>query len=362
MYKRFALVILIILCLTVVLFTNIPHINALANKIQLIKSAQSGGTSLTTTYNNTVNHGDLLVDVGICEHDNLDNAVTSVSDTLNNIWTPVNSTYPNGQATNNPAVARVVIFTALTVLSGSDTVTLHCTNTMTTIWNFIYEFNGVGSINGTSSQFQTGTGTGTMQTGHGATFSGNTILIAGIFGASVSNVNWTPGTGYTGYTGSCCETVTQYALSGVTSPTQFPSSTSGNGQWNIAGVAIEYTPQSNTIITVTSYTYVTVTVTPNLSKCTDTNSCTTNQFSQFMIVLLPSLIIIALLEYFPYKMGVKDERVYVLIFMCAVSAVGFLSALGGFGQNGIPWYIPIFSDIVGFMLIIAFKGNNGGSF
>lgn len=112
--------------------------------------------------------------------------------------------------------------------------------------------------------------------------------------------------------------------------------------------------------TFTQVTYTTVTVTPALSKCTNTNSCTTNQFSQFMVVLLPTLIILALMEYFPYKMGIKDERVYIFIFMLVISAVGFLSSLGGFGQNGIPWYIPIFSDIVGFMLIITKRNGNGG--
>lgn len=122
-----------------------------------------------------------------------------------------------------------------------------------------------------------------------------------------------------------------------------------------------YTTQPQPLTqTKTSVIFTTVIITPTLSKCTNTNSCTTNQFSQFMVILLPSIIFLAIGEYFTFKLGVKDERVYILVFMFVISAVGFLSALGGFGNNGIPWYIPIFSDIVGFMLILTFKGNSGG--
>ena len=121
-----------------------------------------------------------------------------------------------------------------------------------------------------------------------------------------------------------------------------------------------YTTQPSTVTTVTGVIYSTVIVSPALSKCTNTNSCVTNQFSSFLTILLPSIIITALMLYFPYKMGIKDERVYIFIFMMIISGIGFLSAGGAFGNNGIPWYIPIFTDIVGFMLIISFRNNNSG--
>lgn len=121
-----------------------------------------------------------------------------------------------------------------------------------------------------------------------------------------------------------------------------------------------YTTQPSTVTTVTGVIYSTVIVSPALSKCTNTNSCVTNQFSSFLTILLPSIIITALMLYFPYKMGIKDERVYIFIFMMIISGIGFLSAGGAFGNNGIPWYIPIFVDIIGFMLIISFRNNNSG--
>lgn len=189
-------------------------------------------------------------------------------------------------------------------------------------------------------------------------------------GASVlsNGLNFTPnptdGAGnckIAGVSQSFCQ---EYTTNGAASPTNYPmvcATCSSSNVVTLIGVGAIF-GVSHTVAnpTVTSTTFVTQTIQPSIAKCTDTNSCVTNQFSQFLILLLPSLIIIALFEFITYKIGIKDERVYVLVFMFAISAIGFLSALGAFGTNGIPFYIPIFCDIVGFMLILTFKRNSSG--
>jgi len=218
---------------------------------------------------------------------------------------------------------------------------------------------------------------GTLTTSTTNTFNSATdIAVGGWIGRGTSlfsnGINFTPnptdGLGNCKIVGTGTIGCQEYTTNGATSPTNYPmvcaSCSSSNvvaafGIGAIFGTAPATSTTSALTTTVTRTLYSTHLVAPSLSKCTDTNSCVTNQSSQFLTVLLPSIIIIALLEYFPYKMGIKDERVYVFIFMMIISGIGFLSSLGGFGNNGLPWYIPIFCDIVGFMLILSFKGNNG---
>lgn len=106
-------------------------------------------------------------------------------------------------------------------------------------------------------------------------------------------------------------------------------------------------------VTKTAVIYSTTTINPGLSDPKNAGDAMTNQMSEFLIILLPSLIIIALMIYIPFKMGVRDEKVYVLLFMFAVSGLGFLSAVGAFGQNGIPWYIAVFVDIIGLVILFG---------
>jgi len=109
------------------------------------------------------------------------------------------------------------------------------------------------------------------------------------------------------------------------------------------------------ITTITYIVYQTTTINPNLNPCTNATTCSSNQGASFINVLIPALIIIGLFLYIPLQMGVRNDRVLVFCFMMGTTVVGFLSAIGGLGSAGIPWYIVIFTDIIGLLVILGMR-------
>ena len=121
-------------------------------------------------------------------------------------------------------------------------------------------------------------------------------------------------------------------------------------------INLDYTSQ-NSIQTQTQIVmiYQTETIQPNLTSCKNTTACANNQLSGFVALLLPTLVLMAVGCYALLQMGVKDERVYIFMLMMAITGSAFLSSAGGFSIYAIPWYIAIFIDIIGFLLIMVHK-------
>lgn len=124
-----------------------------------------------------------------------------------------------------------------------------------------------------------------------------------------------------------------------------------------------YSGVSGTSQTVTVVVFQTVVINPPASSCTNSADCGANQLGIYIGLGVPSLIIMAVFIYIPYRLDIKDERIYIFMLMLAMTFIGFISNIGAFGNFGIVWYIVIFIDILGVLFIIqATRQHRDGSF
>jgi hypothetical protein len=300
---------------------------------------------LTTQANDVI-----IVEVEIASSSASVVSVTSVTDGGDTFTQQISKTVLAPADFSNPFPAKVEIWSALHASGVSVTITILLSGG-TVAYNLQSE--SVSNISPTVVATATGSCVadpgicGTVTTSSSNKFSnGNSFAVAATGGWGMSTPS--QGTGFIPIPNPCVQFCSEYSAS-ITSPTNYPMSCASCGATNFVAVALAgaifslVPPGASTVF---STIFVTTTVSNGMNPCTETNSCTTNQFSSFMIILLPSIIMIALAEYATYKVGAKDERIY--------------SSTGAFGQWGIPWYIPVFCDIIGFMLIATFKGNSGG--
>lgn len=117
-----------------------------------------------------------------------------------------------------------------------------------------------------------------------------------------------------------------------------------------------YLIQTKTI-TQTVTVHITSTVLPQLSQCKDSATCGDNQLAAYLSSMIFTVILIAVGVIVLVDLNVHDDRAYVFIVMCMVSISAFIGASGELGANAIPWYVALFVDMIGLVIIGASHGN-----
>lgn len=169
----------------------------------------------------------------------------SVSDSLHSTYSQSTS------VTDSGTLATVSIFAATASSSGSDTITVtDSSGNVPDIVASVFEVSGV-----TTGSAQTATGSnyyypnsfsGGISTSSSVSFSTGAFLLAFV---TSNDLGGSAGAGFSYYQFGNSNTFSEYASSGVTSPTNFPASlTSALYTWDEAGIALPSTPSTTTSV------------------------------------------------------------------------------------------------------------------
>ncbi|MDG6906301.1 MAG: hypothetical protein JRN20_11005 [Nitrososphaerota archaeon] len=214
-------------------------------------------TNLSLSLATSVAQGDVVV-VGI---DSSASPVTGVSDSLGTSYVQAISS----QNTGNVAV----IFDGTLATSGVDTITVYFSAIPSGADLYIYEIGGAATTGVSAS----GGGTGTLvSTSTSVSFQSNVFLL----GIVSTNSSVAEGTGFTSIAGSAG--IAQYAVAGVSSPTDFPATLSSSANWAEAAIALD--PAATTTVTSSATSTLTTTVTSTeTSRATTTSTATSTSVS-----------------------------------------------------------------------------------
>lgn len=197
--------------------------------VQHNSNTASNSASLSVSYASRVTSGDLLV-VGIT-FDSSTDTITSVTDNISSVWTKAVSQVSSTDA------ATSAIYYAIAASSNPDKVNIDFSASVASSGALLYEVSGPSLLEGTGTGICNSSCSTSMSTSSISYSSSYFLLAVGNDGFSTC---CTVGTGFT-LLNSGNTIITEYALSGVSSPSTFPMAHTGTSAWNEISAAFVQT-------------------------------------------------------------------------------------------------------------------------